>query len=168
MLADCDSGWFEYDAYGQSQTIDLVRLSRTQGLDCPDSLPPEHAHAGQSGTWFDPAHDGEGYTVQWLDDNQVLVMWFSYDPQGNQYWMLGMGTLVDGKIIMPEVLATRGARFGQAFDPEAVERFEWGAIEMDLGCQSGSADYQSVLPEFGNGSFELDRLTFLAGLECED
>jgi len=168
VLADCDSGWFEYDAYGQSQTIDLVRLSRTQGLDCPDSLPPEHAHAGQSGTWFDPAHDGEGYTVQWLDDNQVLVMWFSYDPQGNQYWMLGMGTLVDGKIILPEVLATRGARFGQAFDPEAVERFEWGAIEMDLGCQSGSADYQSVLPEFGNGSFELDRLTFLAGLECED
>ncbi len=168
VLSDCDNGWFEYDAYGQSQTIDLVRLSRTQGLDCPDPLPPVNAHAGQSGTWFDPSHDGEGYTVQWLDDSQVLVMWFSYDPEGNQYWMLGMGSLEDGRIVMPEVLATRGATFGEAFDPDAVERFEWGAIEMSLDCLSGSADYQSVLPAFGSGSFELDRLTFLAGLDCED
>ena len=58
------------------------------------------------------AHDGGGLpTVQWLDDNQVLVMWFSLwtrratskldaSAWGTAGWM--------EKIILPEVLEPPG------------------------------------------------------------
>ncbi len=170
VMSDCDNGWVDYQAFGQNQRLSTTRLTRTQGLSCdPIDVPPSD-RAVQSGSWFDPSHAGEGYTVQWLDNDQVLVMWFSYDSDGQQYWMLGLGENLsaDDTINLDGVLSARGARFGRAFAAEDVELFEWGSIQMNLGCSSGTADYQSILPEFGSGDFDLVRLSFLAGLVCAE
>lgn len=166
VFSGCDRGWIDYRAFGQTQRLELDRLTRTLGLSCASDAPPAPDRARQSGSWYDPDHAGEGYTVQRLDNGQVLVMWFSFDPEGRQFWMLAQGDSGPDEITIPEVLAARGGQFGRAFDPEDVELYDWGALQMNLGCDSGSADYQSIIEGFGSGSFDLVRLTFLAGLEC--
>ena len=166
VMSDCDNGWLDYRAFGQTQRLQQARLTRTQGLSCDSIDVPPSDLALQSGSWFDPTHNGEGYTVQWLVDDRVLVMWFSYDPQGQQYWMIavGAGPNTDGSFSIEEVMSARGAKFGRAFDTNDVELFDWGSIQMRLGCESGTADYQSILPEFGSGDFALARLSSIAGL----
>ena len=167
----CDSGQFSYSAYGQSQTFAVQRLARVMGTRCetPHGVTGREVadHAGQSGSWYDPAHNGEGYALHWETPNQAIVTWYSYDTQGNQYWMLGTGQLDStGRIHFPDVHATRGARFGTVFDPDDVERFAWGTLTFELACDGGSASYQSVLPAFGNGTFDLTRLTRLHEVAC--
>jgi hypothetical protein len=165
---DCDSGWFDYDAFGQRGTFDLSRTSRTMGVDCDPGAPPGQPEAAQSGSWFDPDHNGEGYALQWMTGGDVIMTWYSFDPDGQPYWMLGVGSPDGDEIVFPDVHATRGGRFGAGFDPDAVERFLWGEVRMRLGCDTGEATYASVLPAFGSGRFDLQRLTGLAGLGCED
>ena len=124
-------------------------------------------HAGLSVSWYDPTHDGEGYALQWMNPQQALITWYSYDPEGRQYWMLGVGELDDeGRLHFPQMHATRGARFGAGFDPNDVERFEWGELSLELECDEGEAEYVSVLTAFGTGHFDLQRLTRPRGLDC--
>lgn len=167
VFTDCDRGWFEYAVGEHHEMVKLERLSRIQSLGCPESAPRETPEALQSGSWYDPARAGEGFTVQWLEDGRPLVVWFSYDPDGNQYWMLGTGESIAGRMHFPELHTYHGPRFGPDFEAEDLERQVWGQLELTLDCLQGSAQYESVLPEFGAGQFLLDRLTLLAGLECD-
>jgi hypothetical protein len=169
-FSDCDHGEFTYSAFGHNETLPMVRLSQTMAANCqvPHGVPgePIRDYAGQSGSWYDPAHTGEGYTLQWMSRDEALVVWFSYDADGNQYWMTGIGKHEDGRIEFPMLHATRGGRFGPDFDPDAVELVEWGSLDMALECSAGEANYESPLLEFGSGSFELTRLTQPARPAC--
>jgi hypothetical protein len=168
---DCDNGQFSYSAFNQSGSFNVQRLAHVMGTRCetPHGVTGREVagHAGQSGSWYDLAHNGEGYALHWSSPNQAIVTWYSYDGQGNQYWMLGTGQLdAEGRIHFPDVHATRGARFGAAFDPDDVERFAWGELTFELACDGGSASYASVLPSFGAGAFDLTRLTSLHEVAC--
>ena len=53
--------------------------------------------ASFTGAWFDPTHDGEGFLIEILDGgpfgvsgNVALAYWFTYDPEGNQAWMVAI------------------------------------------------------------------------------
>lgn len=161
-FSGCDAGEFAYDAFGQSQVIPIQRLAHTMGVWCEllHGVPGRDAaeEAGQSGSWFDPAHGGEGYTLQWMSPGQALLTWYSYDNDGDQYSMLGVGQLEDGRLHFPQLHSTRGARFGTAFDPDDVERFEWGQLTLALDCDAGQAEYESALTAFGTGALNLRRL----------
>lgn len=167
----CDAGEFSYAAFGQAQTISVVRLAQQMGGRCESlhGVPGRvvAAHAGQSGSWFDTRHSGEGYSLQWMSPDTALLTWYSYDAQGNQYWMLGVGQFdASGRLHFPDLHATRGARFGAAFDPDDVERFLWGQLTLELGCDGGPAQYASAIAAFGNGDFDLTRLTSPYGIAC--
>lgn len=164
----CDEGWFDYEAFGQHGRFALRRTSRTMTVDCDPATGPGQPEAAQSGSWYDPTHDGEGYALQWMTNGNVIMTWYSFDPEGRPYWMLGVGIPEGDEIVFPDMHATRGARFGADFDPGEVERFLWGEVRLRLQCGEGEADYASVLPAFGSGSFQLQRLTGLAGLSCLD
>lgn len=164
---DCTTGRAEYDMFDQSGSITIERLSATMATSCPPfSNSPSKSQGAHSGSWFDPAHSGEGFSLQWMDRGQALVTWFSYDTEGNQYWMIGVGELDDQRRLVFGLHATQGGRFGDAFDSGDVELIEWGSLSMDLGCLNGTIEYQSLLPEFGSGEHDVVRLTALAGLEC--
>lgn len=165
---DCNGGWFDYQAFGQRGTFALSRTSRTLGVDCDPAAPPAQPTVVRSGSWFDPSHSGEGYAVQWMTNGDVIMTWYSFDPEGRPYWMLGVGQQEGDEVVFPDVHATRGGRFGAGFDPATVERFLWGEVRLRLDCQTGEATYASVLPAFGSGRFDLERLTGLADLGCEE
>jgi hypothetical protein len=149
--------------------MNLQRLSRVMGMECGKPLlPPEIEEGRLSGSWFDPAHSGEGYVLEVLSDRRVLVYWFSYDSQGKRRWFFGSGEISDGRLLFEDMFTTQGGIFGPGFDPAAVKVKPWGSLELDLGCQAGTATFSPTEPGFPGGSLDLKRLTFLDGLNCAD
>jgi len=122
---------------------------------------------GQSGSWYDPSHSGEGYFLQVLSPSQAAVFWFTYDKNGDQFWMIGVGDINGSKITFPELLSPHGGKFGPDFNPEDVEYPVWGSMEFDFSsCDAGKVSYVGP-PAFGSGSLNLIRLTYLWGLDCQ-
>ncbi len=164
---DCESAqmdWFIGSDQGRQQ---LTRLSRVMGLDCGAAqLGPIREEAPLSGSWYDPSHAGEGYTLEVLNDSRVLVYWFSFDPAGKRRWFFGVGAIEQGKFVFDEMLTTRGGVFGEQFDPATVEGLPWGSLELTLSCAGGSASYQATEAGFGSGQLTLQRLSSLDGLQC--
>jgi len=121
-----------------------------------------------SGGWFNPDHDGEGLTIEVLDGERAVVIWYTYDTQGNQVWILGVGQIDGDRIEVNDAHFTSGGVFGPTFDPADVVRHDWGRIELVFdGCDSALLEYQGP-PAFGSGSLPLQRLTTVRSLECSD
>jgi len=152
----------------QAGTFDLERLTVLDGLACEDNSPKTGITGAVSGSWFDPAHNGEGFNIEVLADGLVVVFWFSYDPVGNQAWFFGVGT-VDGKEIhVDTMLITSGGLFGPDFDPDDVVMTPWGEVHFTLDCEEGGVmTYSSLFPEYGAGEQSLIRATSLAELPCD-
>ncbi|TCT00757.1 hypothetical protein EDC25_102122 [Pseudofulvimonas gallinarii] len=155
-FSGCDQGHFSYEAFGQAQAFPVQRLARVMGSRCetPHGVTGREVadHAGQTGSWYDPAHNGEGFAVHWSTPTQAIVTWYSYDSEGRQHWVLGTGRLdAEERLRIDDLHSTRGARFGAAFDPDDVERFAWGTLDFGLRCDAGDARCASVIPAFGEG-----------------
>ena len=122
--------------------------------------------AGQSGSWYDPARAGEGFLLQVVSKTEAVVFWFTYDNQGNQFWMTGVGTITGAKIEFPELISPRGGKFGPDFDPADVSYPPWGSLKFDFSdCDEASVSYVGP-EEFGKGKLDVVRLTRLWGLGC--
>jgi cyclophilin family peptidyl-prolyl cis-trans isomerase len=126
-----------------------------------------------TGAWFDPDKPGRGFSVEIAEqpgstDGAVLVVyWYDYF-EGEQVWMSGAASFAWGasELSLPMQI-TRGAQFGEAFDPAQVETTaDWGTLSVRFsGCKHAEFSYQSA---FGNGSFALERLTQPIGTRCDD
>jgi len=168
----CDQARFAYQAFDQDEIIDMTRLSRTMGVDCVESIHgrtlfPVTDDARLSGSWFEPARSGKGFSLQWLDRDAALVIWYTYDAEGSQRWMIGEGRREGDEIVFDSLQTTRGGQFGPDFDPQFVEFLPWGTLTMNLDCDVGAMTYASSSPAFGDGGMDLTRLTRLAKLDCE-
>jgi hypothetical protein len=169
-FSDCDAGTFHYAAFNQSQTLPIARLTQTMGAGCTpiNGVPgqPVMAYAGQSGSWFDLAHSGEGFALQWMSRNQAIVTWYTYDTTGNQIWLLGLGNEQDGSIVFDQLYRAHGPHFGTTFDPASFQADEWGSLTLQLDCNGGTAHYASSDGAFGSGDLSLTRLTQLERPGC--
>jgi hypothetical protein len=171
--ASCDRGFMDWTLDSGGDGIrhgrqELQRLSRLMGVDCGhQSLPPERPEGLLSGSWYDPDHDGEGYVLEVLIDGRVLVFWFTYGPDGKRRWFFNTGEIRGKTLVFDELLSSSGGVFGEDFDPEVVEFTPWGSLELEIDCRGGQARYSSTLEGFGNGSFNLQRLSQIEGLNCD-
>ena len=86
--------------------------------------------------------DGEGYNVEVLINGQVVVYWFSYDPEGKRRWFFGLGEIREGKLVFDEMLTSSGGIFGPDFDPDDVDFKPWGSLELDLDLRRWHRDLQ--------------------------
>ncbi len=171
IWSDCSTGAMEWELHREGVyrhgRMNLKRLSRLMGIDCGRALlPPVREEAKLMGSWRDITHRGEGYTLELLIDGRAVVYWFTYDTNGNRRWFLGEGRLEDGEFVFPEMISTRGAKFGEAFDPKDVELFIWGSLVMDLDCDGGTATFEPVEEGFPAGVLNVTRLTAIKGLDC--
>lgn len=153
----------------QRGRMNLVRLSRVMGIDCGNvSLPPERPEGRLSGSWYDPSHSGEGYVLEVMSNQELLIYWFSFDTEGNRRWFFGTGVIDGTKMKFDDLLTTRGGVFGPDFDPALVEANPWGALELEITCEGGPARFVPVEEGFPAGHLNLTRLSILGGLVCED
>jgi sugar lactone lactonase YvrE len=123
---------------------------------------PPAIDAGYTGNWFDPMQSGQGLMVEVLPGNQMLVMWFSFDPDGAQAWFGGVGTYVGNVATITDVAQPVGGRWVPDFDPAAVVRKPWGTLTLTFSDRDhGHVDFTSTAG-FGTGGMDLMRLTNVA------
>ena len=117
-----------------------------------------------TGSWYDQNRSGEGYIIEVLENNQVVLLWYTYDLDGNHMWLVDS----DGVITETEQGVTldfnntnmsRGPNFGNDFDVMDLEVIPWGSLHFELTCDSGTVSYNSTIDGFGQGSYNITKLT---------
>lgn len=149
---------------GQSVTLTLDLQAQLSGA-------PFVIGTGTSGAWFEPARTYQGFFFEIIAPNLALAMWFTYEPDGRQAFLIGTGPVVGDQVNITELIRTRGGVFGPAFDPAAIVREDWGDLVFTFdGCNSGYAAYNPSEAAFNQGwrSDQLDmaRLTAIEGVPC--
>jgi len=166
---NCDDAQAQYAGNFGSGQLRLKRLTTIHGLGCSDaSGTAGSGSAFVSGAWFNPAQDGQGFIAEAVEDNRVLVYWFTYDTNGEQMWMLGVGDVNDvGMQASIPMERASGGRFGDAFDPDSVVLESWGEVNFEFSaCSQAFYDWEAP-PPYGSGGYELRRLTLLKNLSCK-
>ncbi|MBT8060788.1 MAG: hypothetical protein KJO33_14400, partial [Gammaproteobacteria bacterium] len=163
-FSNCREAIVNYSVDGIGGHLPLTRLTGVYGHACGQAEEP--ASLDLSGSWYDPAHDGEGFAVQQFEPGKALAFYFSYDDSGNQAWMFNVGAVDNGALEFPDLLRPTGGRFGRSYDPDTVELEPWGRLDMTLDCDRGSGQYASSAEGFGNGNQNLVRLSRLANSGC--
>ena len=126
------------------------------------------SQGGMSGFYFDASADGHYVTVQRLDWGSALVIWNTFDRNGQAAWIYSIGT-VSGNHVHADAAQNLGGRLQPGGAPTGSHGMPWGTIDIDLAnCRDGSFSYASPLPNFGSGTFALNRLAFLGDLDCSN
>jgi hypothetical protein len=141
------------------------------GATCDGSSgPPESDFTitpGITGSWYDVTRSGEGFNFEIIGSTlapDMLAYFYTYDLSGNLMWISGVGTVSGDTVVVPMTL-TAGTVFGDGFDPDDVTRDDWGTVTFEFSsCSAGTAAYTS--PAFGSGSFNIERITSVAGATC--
>ncbi|MEE4329881.1 MAG: hypothetical protein V2J10_03380, partial [Wenzhouxiangella sp.] len=121
---------------------------------------------GFTGNWFNADTSGQGFQLQVLPGGSAVALWFTYDADGNQVWLIGNND-IDGNRLELEMTRPVGARFGDDFDSDDVQLQPFGTITLTFDdCNSGTVAWQSDDPQFGSGSMPIERLTNSAGVSC--
>jgi len=165
--ADAPGGNVAYtghDGLGYEGLISrATRLAHITGCGAETAV----VNAGLSGTFFDPARNGEGLIVEWLTNGNVLVVFFTYDPDGNQFWMFGQGPSDGNSVTMTAIYPEAFTPWGREYNPADVAFADWGTFTLTwTGCNAMTFDYDSLLAGFGAGSRNYTRLSTLAGTSC--
>ena len=123
---------------------------------------------GMSGSWFDPAQDGHGFSIEVLPDNRMLANWYTYAPTGGAVWISAAGTISGNTAVLEGFQKVGiGGRFPPNFDPSKLENLLWGTLSFTFAdCNHGQVSWQPVVAGYTSGSMSIARLTIPAGLSC--
>lgn len=175
-FTDCNTGQISYSAdnnYNHDART-IQRLTALAGLDCeqPDVVQPEQAVTRVTGSWFNPSRDGEGWVMEALSGNLVVLYWYTYGVSGDrQYWLGGVGSYDPNtsSVQFDELSTTAGGQFGDGFNADEIERINWGsATFIQSNCNNATFSFNSSLAGFGSQTYNLTRLTSHDGLVCND
>lgn len=147
----------------------VSRLTNDDGLQCGQNTQSNDPLQAITGSWFDPTHNGEGWLLEYLGNNTVLLYWFTYDNQGNQKWLLSVGSIDGNNVItFDSSTMTNGTFFGNGFNANNVNNFEWGTMKMIVNdCNSITVSYDSPLAIYNQGMLNAQRLTNIDGIQCQ-
>ncbi len=146
-------------------------LTRAVRLSTVASCGPEtpSPNAGLSGSFYDPARNGEGVIVEWLTNGDVLVIFFTFDQDNNQMWVFGQGSPNGTTVTMDAFYASASTAWGRAFDADDVTISPWGEFTLTwTQCDAVRFDYSSTVTGYGSSSHDYVRLSQLAGTSCPD
>jgi hypothetical protein len=161
---NCSEAVVNYLVDGAGGHQSLSRLTQLQGHRCGGSDTPTSPEV--SGSWYDPAYDGQGFVVEQLDAETAVVYWFTYDSEGQQAWMVATGAVEDDGIHFSDVARPLGGSFGRSFDPGMVRNEPWGEMHLQLECSGGTAGYTPAAEGFTAGSQSLIPLARLRRSAC--
>ena len=118
---------------------------------------------GRSGTYYDPAHPGQGLVLnQFAPGGTVasLLLWYTFDPDGKPAWMYGVDTNAADGLAFAMTRAVRGGSFESGAAPAPPNHEPFGNVTLETdACHVTAIAWQSDVPGFGNGRVPLVRLT---------
>jgi hypothetical protein len=123
-----------------------------------------------SGSWYDPSQSGQGFDLDFTDQqNQLVAYWFSFTPDGKSpMWLYAQGTYdSSSNAVTIPVAIVSGTRFSPNFNPADVQRTLWGTLTFTFSdCNHGNVSWNSTVSGYGSGSFPIVRLTRIRGTAC--
>lgn len=148
-----EAGEYGYycEPHGAAGGIGMAGLVRVQA-DAPMRI-----DESVTGTWFNPAHAGQGFGLEYVPaTGQLVAMWFTYDESGGgQHWLVGDGLVDEGTVTM-DVIQIEDGVFLQPFDEV---REVWGSLSFEFSdCANGTVRYASADGQLV-GEFPIQRLT---------
>src|SRR5699024_7696932 len=177
--------WTELSAADQAMH-DWLAERHVGGADFESCMQRQRRSVGHqtSGSWYEPARSGEGYSVMLLENGDPLVYWFTHLSASRQMWLVGAGRHEDTTLFFPDLLRTRG-RFGHGHgssedpvSPMGEQRMD--GVGDDLLHLSSRVDYyvgDLTQPDDGpiihlpnplDWRTDLARLSELAGTTCDN
>jgi len=157
MVMD-DDGW-EFEVIENRDNY--VQLS--QVIDCETGIEKASPAFNNTGSWYDPSRPGEGLVVEVLENDRAIVVWLTYDNEGNQMWLQGIGVIDrgvggNGLLIIDDMRTYSGGYWGSDFNAADVTSTHFGGITLSFWlCDYADLSYDSL--EYGSGSLSLTRLT---------
>jgi hypothetical protein len=135
-------------------------------------LNPLHAQttikSEMTGAWYNTNRSGEGLLIEILNNDNALVTFYTYNSQRQQVWLIGVGEIIDNKILNINMTITHGAKFGDDFVAADVIRENWGILNIEFfSCDTGQLTY-STNSGFGSGEMMLSRLTIIQNHKCDN
>ncbi|WP_395375493.1 M28 family metallopeptidase [Marinicella sp. W31] len=145
----------------------LATLAQQAGVDLSDiegtQIVPAH-----SGLWYDPGKPGHGVTVEVLEDNRILAIWYTYNSKGQPAWLLGQGTYEINTANLDVSFIEQGA-FPPSDIPDNLMVDAWGNFTIEFqDCTTAQFNWMpNDAQNLPSGSMTLKQLSRVAGLSCE-
>ena len=126
------------------------------------------ADGGINGVYYNPDADGHYITI--IDNPyNTLVMWNSFDKDGNQYFVHGTGELVAGRSLVADAYINVSGSTSPEGEIVPAQELHWGTLEVEMtSCNEGILAFNSDFPEVGSGQVRLQRVVFVKQLGCVD
>lgn len=122
-----------------------------------------------TGGWFDPAKSGQGFLIEIISNSgekRALASWYTFDNEGNQYWLTGVGDVEDQSIHF-EMVLTEGGQFGDSHNPANITQSMWGDVTFTFSdCNNGTVTWEPVIAGFDSGSMPVIRNTNIYNSHC--
>lgn len=124
-----------------------------------------------SGSWYDPAQNGHGFSLQFAPGNIVIMYWFVYTPDGTQQaWITASGAYdPTSNSVTIEGGQKSGSKFPPNFVSSDLTATDWGSITFTFtDCNNGTVSWNSKLPAYGSSTTPLPitKIIGVDGLSC--
>ncbi|MCF6226828.1 MAG: hypothetical protein L3J22_11095 [Xanthomonadales bacterium] len=150
-----NSAGFSGDSGGTDSTLSV-------SVSTVASEPTILIDASMSAAWPDFSQDQQGLLLEILDNNRAAVYWFTYDNEGNQRYLNGVGRVQGNRIVIEELYETDSGGFSiSGLEPNSIDVGQAEIIFSD--CNAGRMDYTI---EALTGHLNISRLSNLMGHDC--
>src|SRR5262245_50422349 len=79
---------------GLACNLEHATVKRASSAPAPKAISPIWAGPAHSGSWYAAERNGEGFTLQILENGTAHAIWFTYPPAGSaaqQAWIYASG-----------------------------------------------------------------------------
>ena len=123
---------------------------------------------GINGLYHVPDHDG--HYISMLDNvHNLLVIWNTFDREGNQAWVFATGELVNGRSMVASAYTNENGILTDVGPIDTELAVPWGTLTIELeSCDRGRMIFATDRPDFVSGEFEFRRLASSRHLGCSE
>ncbi|HET9484356.1 MAG TPA: hypothetical protein VFO79_10405 [Xanthomonadales bacterium] len=171
-FTDCNNARLSFAGpagYGSGART-LLRLTGVDGHTCDGRALrryDEGVGRGASGSYFEPASAGQGFSVHALPGGGMAISFYTFEPDGTPLWLVGAGGYDGRRAIFDDLVRAEGTPF-TPFNGLGVRRSSWGGAVVEfLDCDRARATFTGVTP-YGTDVLDAVRLGAIDGVPCPD
>lgn len=160
----CQKAVAELDGINGHQTLNMVRLTGINGLECNLETPPAFKAAGITGSWYDPVTSGQGFVLHPINDQQLILSFYGYKNNSERLWLIGnyIGPVEMGEPLVVDMVFASGGNFGH-FTRDDITESNWGTLTINFAdCEHATATLDGI---DGQQTMTMVKLAGLQGSE---
>jgi hypothetical protein len=163
---DFTAGVVRYEgppAWGSGERA-MAQLTTSEFAVSPseDFHPLPGANFQRIGSYYDPAHPGQGWVLNQYFRHAVesVLLWYTFDSNGRASWMVGTDSNDRDGLQFEMTRAVQGGSFEQGVAPVAPNLLPWGDVTLETNdCDVTAVAWRAATHGYGDGRVAVRRLT---------